>query len=30
VVLASGVIIRVPQDFDDATLIRLVTALGGA
>jgi len=29
VVLVSGVIIRVAQDFDDATLIRLVAALGG-
>jgi transposase len=29
VVLGSGVIIRVAQDFDDATLLRLVTALGG-
>jgi transposase len=28
VVLASGVVVRVPQDFDAPTLLRLVRALG--
>jgi hypothetical protein len=28
VVLASGVVVRVPQDFDEPTLLRLVRALG--
>lgn len=29
VVLASGVVVRVPRDFDESTLQRLVGALGG-
>jgi hypothetical protein len=28
VVLASGVVVRVPQEFDEPTLLRLVRALG--
>ena len=30
VVVASGVVVRVPLDFDEPTLLRLVRALGGA
>jgi len=29
VVLATGAVVRVPQDFDESTLLRLVHALGG-
>jgi len=29
VVFASGIVVRVPHDFDDSTLVRLVGVLGG-